>query len=100
MRLPFEQPAGGHVFADVPENLPALLLARKVQRRAASAGALDIGAEEALQDLRACVEALAGDRERALAELGVAVEREERFRAAAATDEDFDSIRDDPGFPA
>src|SRR5204863_3905588 len=46
------------VFAEVPENLPALLLARKVQRRAASAGALDIGAEEALQDLRACVEAL------------------------------------------
>ena len=47
------------VFADVPENLPALLLARKVQRRAASAGVMDTGAEEALQDLRACVEALA-----------------------------------------
>ena len=47
------------VFAEVPENLPALLLARKVQRRAASAGVIDIGAEEALQDLRACVEALA-----------------------------------------
>ena len=55
-----EEPGRGNgVFADVPENLPALLLARKVQRRAASAGALDIGAEEALQDLRACVEALA-----------------------------------------
>ena len=47
------------VFAEVPENLPALLLARKVQRRAASAGLMDIGPEEALQDLRACVEALA-----------------------------------------
>jgi MazG family protein len=47
------------VFAEVPENLPALLLARKVQRRAASAGIVEIGAEEALQDLRACVEALA-----------------------------------------
>jgi MazG family protein len=46
-------------FADVPENLPALLLARKVQRRAASAGAYDLGAQEALQDLSACVEALA-----------------------------------------
>ena len=47
------------VFADVPENLPALLLARKVQRRAASAGVTDLSEAEALQDLRACVEALA-----------------------------------------
>jgi ATP diphosphatase len=47
------------VFAEVPENLPALLLARKVQRRAASAGVMEIGSGEALQDLRACVEALA-----------------------------------------
>src|SRR5204862_3178990 len=29
------------IFGDVPENLPALLYARKVQRRAASAGLLD-----------------------------------------------------------
>ncbi len=48
----------------------------------------------------ACVEALAGNRERALAELRIAVEREVRFREAAAKDEDFDSIRDDPRFPA
>ena len=49
------------------DNQPAIildysktsLLARKVQRRAATAGVLDIGADEALQDLRACVEALA-----------------------------------------
>jgi len=47
------------VFAHVPENLPALLLARKVQRRAASAGVFDMGENEALQDLRATVEALA-----------------------------------------
>jgi nucleoside triphosphate diphosphatase len=47
------------VFAEVPENLPALLLARKVQRRAASAGVMDVEEAEALQDLRACVEALA-----------------------------------------
>jgi MazG family protein len=47
------------VFADVPENLPALLLARKVQRRAASAGVMEIAEAEALQDLGACVEALA-----------------------------------------
>src|SRR5256886_4817028 len=47
------------VFADVPQNLPALLLARKVQRRAASAGVMEIAEAEALQDLSACVEALA-----------------------------------------
>jgi MazG family protein len=47
------------LFAHVPDNLPALLLARKVQRRAASAGAFDVEVEEAIQDLRGCVEALA-----------------------------------------
>lgn len=48
----------------------------------------------------ACVEARAGNPERALAELLVAVEREPRLRAAAQTDEDLASIRDDPRFPA
>jgi MazG family protein len=37
-RLKVEQEARQGVFHDVPETLPALLLARKVQRRAASAG--------------------------------------------------------------
>lgn len=37
-RLKVEQEAREGVFHDVPETLPALLLARKVQRRAASAG--------------------------------------------------------------
>jgi MazG family protein len=37
-RLKVEQEARKGVFHDVPETLPALLLARKVQRRAASAG--------------------------------------------------------------
>jgi hypothetical protein len=46
------------------------------------------------------VEALAGNRERALDELTVAVDANERYRAAAKTDEDFASIRDDPRFPA
>ena len=46
----------------------------------------------------ACVEALAGNRERALAELELAVAKEERFRAAAAKDEDFASLRGDAGF--
>jgi MazG family protein len=47
------------VFAHVPENLPAPLYARKVQRRAASAGVFDLELDEAMEDLRACVEALA-----------------------------------------
>jgi hypothetical protein len=47
----------------------------------------------------ACIEALAGNRERALDELAVAVDAADRFRERAQTDEDFDSIRDDPRFP-
>jgi MazG family protein len=38
----------GEPFADVPENLPALLYARKVQRRAASAG---LGGAPAAEDM-------------------------------------------------
>jgi MazG family protein len=37
-------------FADVPENLPALLYARKMQRRAASAGLAGEEAQERLSD--------------------------------------------------
>jgi MazG family protein len=40
----------GEVFADVPENLPALLYARKLQRRAASAGIADSGRDERVSD--------------------------------------------------
>jgi hypothetical protein len=46
----------------------------------------------------ACVEALDGNKERALAELEIAVGSAERFRAHAAKDDDFASIRDDPRF--
>jgi mannose-6-phosphate isomerase-like protein (cupin superfamily) len=48
----------------------------------------------------ACVEALAGNRDRALDELRIAVDGNERYREAARTDEDFASIRDDSRFPA
>jgi hypothetical protein len=48
----------------------------------------------------ACVEALAGNRERALDELENAVSRGPRLAQAAQDDEDFASIRDDPRFPA
>jgi hypothetical protein len=62
--------------------------------------------EEALQEhdapvvryQLACVEALAGNTDRALAELEVAVTAADRFRAHAAKDDDFASIRDDPRF--
>jgi tetratricopeptide (TPR) repeat protein len=46
----------------------------------------------------ACVEALAGNKERALEELKVAVDSADRFRAHAAKDDDFASVRDDPRF--
>ena len=48
----------------------------------------------------ACIEALTGNKERALAELSAAVELEDRFREHAAKDDDFASIRGDPRFPA
>ena len=48
----------------------------------------------------ACVEARAGNRERAMEELLVAVERRPRLLAPAQTDDDFVSIRNDPRFPA
>jgi hypothetical protein len=46
----------------------------------------------------ACVEALDGNKERALGELEIAVASADRFRAHAAKDDDFASIRDDPRF--
>jgi len=49
-------------FADVPENLPGLLYARKLQRRAASAGLPGPAADgtEAIERLGAAVDALRG----------------------------------------
>ena len=47
----------------------------------------------------ACLEALAGDGEKALDLLIQSAAADERFREYAQTDEDFASIRDDPRFP-
>jgi tetratricopeptide (TPR) repeat protein len=47
----------------------------------------------------ACIEALAGERDKALDLLNEAVSKADRFREYAQTDEDFDAIRDDPRFP-
>jgi MazG family protein len=54
---------GGEPFADVPENLPSLLYARKMQRRAASAGLAGEEARERLADAeaRAAAERWVGD---------------------------------------
>jgi hypothetical protein len=46
----------------------------------------------------ACVEALAGNKDRALSQLEIAVTAADRFRAHALKDEDFASIHDDPRF--
>lgn len=48
----------------------------------------------------ACVEALAGNADRAFEELEVSIDAAERLRAIAAKDDDFASIRDDPRFVA
>jgi len=47
----------------------------------------------------ACVEALAGNSERALDELTIATDGSAQLRQHAKTDEDLVSIRDDPRFP-
>jgi hypothetical protein len=46
-----------------------------------------------------CVEARAGNRERAIEEVVYAVENRPTLRAPAQTDDDLASIRDDPRFP-
>jgi tetratricopeptide (TPR) repeat protein len=46
----------------------------------------------------ACCESLAGRREDAIEHLRLAIGRNERIRSLAASDSDFDPIRDDPAF--
>ncbi len=50
-RLKAEQEGREGIFHDVPETLPALLLAKKVQRRAASAGFDSNGIVQALREV-------------------------------------------------
>jgi hypothetical protein len=57
------------------------------------------GSPPILYDL-ACVEALAGEKDKALELLNESVAAEDRFREYAQTDGDLDSIRDDPRFPS
>lgn len=46
------------IFGEVPDNLPSLLFARKVQRRAATSGFDPIGADEALEAAHAQIDRL------------------------------------------
>ena len=48
----------------------------------------------------ACAEARAGRKEDAIAHLREAIAAQDRFAERGRTDPDFDSIRDDPAFPA
>lgn len=48
----------------------------------------------------ACAEALAGESDAALEHLNAAVEGDDVFRRLAQKESDFDSVRDDPRFPA
>jgi MazG family protein len=49
---------GGAIFGELPENLPATLYARKIQRRSAAPDPGGRGAGEALDELRRCCESL------------------------------------------
>jgi MazG family protein len=80
--------AADEPFADVPENLPALLYARKIQRRAASAGRGDLEpADERLAapELRESADATIGEALFALVDLArrKGVDPELALRAAA-----------------
>jgi len=74
-------------FADVPENLPALLYARKMQRRAASAGLAGAEASEGMpeSELRDDAERWVGDALFSLVDVArrVRVDPELALRAAA-----------------
>jgi MazG family protein len=74
-------------FADVPENLPALLYARKMQRRAASAGLAGEQAQEQMHEpeLRDAAERWLGDTLFALVDVArrMRVDPELALRAAA-----------------
>jgi MazG family protein len=67
-----EEGRGDGVFAEVPENLPAPLYARKLQRRASTAGHEPFAAGEPLERVRSEVDRLAA---------GPGVDRERRFEA-------------------
>jgi XTP/dITP diphosphohydrolase/tetrapyrrole methylase family protein/MazG family protein/ATP diphosphatase len=86
-------------FADIPENLPGLLYARKIQRRAASAGLGDLEPAAGLEDeaARAAAERWLGEALFALVDLSrrLRVDPELALRAAAERFRDRASPADD-----
>jgi tetratricopeptide (TPR) repeat protein len=93
---------GVHAVSDweyVFPALPHIAAGDYDTARAVLENALEERDAPALHYHLARLEALAGDKERALAELQVAVDAADRFRAHAAKDDDLASIRDDPRFP-
>jgi nucleoside triphosphate diphosphatase len=76
----------GEPFADVPENLPGLLYARKLQRRAASAGGEEADAADAARALREAADDLAGLLEQGESAAPTA-EQHERLRVEMALGE-------------
>jgi MazG family protein len=59
-RIKREQEGDGELFANVPENLPALLYARKLQRRAASRTEQEADRSESARELREWADELGG----------------------------------------
>jgi tetratricopeptide (TPR) repeat protein len=93
---------GVHAVSDweyVFPALPHIAAGDYDTARAVLEDALEERDAPALHYHLARLEALAGDKERALAELQVAVDAADRFRAHAAKDDELASIRDDPRFP-
>jgi uncharacterized protein YabN with tetrapyrrole methylase and pyrophosphatase domain len=88
------------IFGDVPENLPALLYARKLQRRAATAGRLPAAAEDRAADERSAAFDDIGERLFALVDEArrLRVDPELALRAAAQRFRNR-TQSDEPGAP-
>ena len=84
-------------FADVPENLPALLYARKIQRRAASAGLEGAEPHDRIEDpeLRDAAEAWLGDALFALVDVARRLRVDPELALRAATHRFRDQLESD-----
>jgi len=87
----------GEPFADVPENLPALLYARKVQRRAASAGLAGEEAQERLaeSEVRDAAERWLGEALFALVDVARRMRVDPELALRAAADRFRERVQDD-----
>ncbi|MEJ7824449.1 MAG: MazG nucleotide pyrophosphohydrolase domain-containing protein [Solirubrobacteraceae bacterium] len=86
-------------FGEVPENLPALLYARKVQRRAATAGLIERAPDASATESRAAAFEAIGERLFAVVDEArrLRVDPELALRAAARRfRESFDSLQGEP----